>query len=87
MIFASLFGVGLSFTKVSRLEDAGASKMGYAGLYMLLASVGARADLKLIMDAPVFVAIGIGLVVSGIPVFVSSIEKRLSVVERLKKGQ
>jgi len=35
----------------------------------------------------VFVAIGIGLVVTGIPVFVSSVEKHLSVVERLKKGQ
>lgn len=59
VIFVSIFGVGLSFTKVSRLEDAGASKLGYAGLYLLLASVGGRADLKLIMDAPVLVMIGI----------------------------
>ena len=59
VIFVSIFGVGLSFTKISRLEDAGASKLGYAGLYLLLASVGGRADLKLIMDAPVLVMIGI----------------------------
>ena len=59
VIFVSIFGVGLSFTKISRLEDAGASKLRYAGLYLLLASVGGRADLKLIMDAPVLVMIGI----------------------------
>jgi len=59
VIFASLFGVALSFTKVSRLEDAGASKVGYMGLYLLLASVGARADLGLILESPVFVGIGI----------------------------
>lgn len=59
VIFVSIFGVGLSFTKISRLEDAGASKLGYAGLYLLLASVGGRADLKLILDAPVLVMIGI----------------------------
>jgi len=33
----------------------------------------------------VFVAIGIGLVVTGIPILVSSIEKRLSIVEQLKR--
>ena len=59
VIFASLFGVALSFTKVSRLEDAGASKIGYMALYLLLASVGARADLGLILEAPVFVGIGV----------------------------
>ncbi len=59
VIFASLFGVALSFTRVSRLEDAGASKLGYMALYLLLASVGARADLALIAEFPVFVGIGI----------------------------
>ena len=59
VIFASLFGVVLSFTKVSRLEDAGASKIGYMALYLLLASVGARADLGLLADAPVFAGIGV----------------------------
>lgn len=35
----------------------------------------------------VFVAIGIGLIVSGIPLIVNSFEKRLSLVEQLKKHQ
>jgi len=34
----------------------------------------------------VFVAIGIGLIISGVPLIVNSFEKRLSVVERLTKG-
>ena len=34
----------------------------------------------------VFVAIGIGLIVSGIPLIVNSFEKRGTIVERLKKN-
>lgn len=59
VILVSMFSVGLSFTKVSRLEDAGSSKMGSAALYLLMASVGGRADMTLITEAPALVFIGI----------------------------
>jgi uncharacterized membrane protein len=51
-------GLLLSFTRVSRLEEAGASRVGYAALYMLLASIGAKADLRAVLDAPLFLAAG-----------------------------
>ena len=59
VILISIFSVALSFTKVSRLEDAGSSKMGSAALYLLMASVGGRADMTLVTQAPVLVVIGI----------------------------
>jgi uncharacterized membrane protein len=51
-------GLLLSFTPVSRLEEAGASRIGYAALYLLLASIGAKADLRAVLDAPIFLAAG-----------------------------
>jgi uncharacterized membrane protein len=51
-------GLLLSFTPVSRLEEAGASRIGYAALYLLLASIGAKADLRAVLDAPLFLATG-----------------------------
>lgn len=59
VILISMFSVALSFTKVSRLEDAGSSKMGASALYLLMASVGGRADMTLVTEAPVLVLIGI----------------------------
>lgn len=49
----------LSLTPLSRLEDAGASTVGYAGFYLLLASVGAQADLRRIAEQPHFVLVGV----------------------------
>jgi uncharacterized membrane protein len=51
-------GLLLSFTPVSALEQAGASRIGYAALYLLLAAIGAQADLKAVLDAPMFLATG-----------------------------
>ncbi len=52
-------GLVLSFTPVRMLEEAGASRIGYAALYLLLAAIGAQADLKAVLDAPMFLATGI----------------------------
>jgi uncharacterized membrane protein len=49
----------LSLTPVSRLEDAGASTLGYAGFYLLLASVGAQGDLRKVASHPQFVLFGV----------------------------
>ena len=51
-------GLALSFTPVRKLEEAGASKIGYAALYLLLTAIGAQADLKAVIDAPVFLLAG-----------------------------
>jgi uncharacterized membrane protein len=52
-------GLLLSFTPVSRLEEQGASKLGYAALYLLLSAIGAQADLRAVLSAPVFLLAGI----------------------------
>jgi len=48
----------LSLTPVRKLEEAGASRIGSLALYVLLASIGARANLTAVTQAPVFLALG-----------------------------
>ena len=45
-------GLILSFTPLRKLETKGASDLGYTALYLLLAGIGARADLRAVLDAP-----------------------------------
>jgi uncharacterized membrane protein len=52
-------GLLLSFTPVTRLEEAGASRIGYAALYMLLTAIGAQANLRAVLAAPLFLAAGL----------------------------
>lgn len=52
-------GLILSFTPMSRLEEHGASRIGYLALYLLLTAIGARADLAAVLAAPAFLAAGI----------------------------
>lgn len=59
ILLATACGVGLSFTRLSQLEYAGASSVGSFLFYLLLASIGARADLKGILDAPLFLFGGV----------------------------
>jgi uncharacterized membrane protein len=49
----------LSLTPLARLEQAGASTVGYAGFYLLLASVGAQGDLRKVLSQPQFVLLGV----------------------------
>jgi uncharacterized membrane protein len=51
-------GLLLSFTPVRRLEEAGASRIGYAALYLLLTAIGAQADLRAVLAAPLYFAAG-----------------------------
>ncbi len=51
-------GLLLSFTPLRRLEEVGASKLGYVALYMLLTGIGAQADLRAVLAAPAFLAAG-----------------------------
>ncbi|MUV37603.1 putative membrane protein YjcL [Lentibacillus sp. JNUCC-1] len=59
IMIISAVGILLSFTPVRKLENFGASKVGYAGIYILLATIGAKADLAYVLDAPQYVFMGI----------------------------
>ena len=52
-------GLLLSFTRASELEQVGASKIGYVALYLLLTAIGAQADMKAVLAAPLFLAAGV----------------------------
>lgn len=52
-------GLVLSFSPIRRLEERGASRIGYAALYLMMAAVGAQADLRAVLDAPVFLLAGV----------------------------
>lgn len=46
VVLATTFGLTLSFTKARNLEGAGASRLGSALLYVLVATIGMQMDLK-----------------------------------------
>lgn len=58
IVFASTVGLVLSFTKARNLEGVGASKVGSAFLYILIATIGMKMDVRMIVDAPVYFIIG-----------------------------
>lgn len=51
-------GLLLSFTPLRDFEKVGASQLGYVALYLLLAGIGAQADLKAVMEAPLYLVAG-----------------------------
>ncbi len=51
-------GLLLSFTPLRRLEQPGASRIGYFALYLLLTSIGAQANLAAVLEAPLFLLTG-----------------------------
>ena len=46
VVLATTFGLSLSFTKARNLEGVGASRLGSAMLYVLVATIGMQMDLK-----------------------------------------
>lgn len=55
VVIATIGGVVLSFTKLKKYEDAGASKFGSAFLYVLIATIGMHMDIgQLIREWEVF---------------------------------
>lgn len=51
-------GLLLSFTRLREYEKVGASHLGYTALYLLLAGIGAQADLRAVVQAPLYLAAG-----------------------------
>ncbi len=59
VLVAVTVGLILSFSPIRSLETYGASRVGYVGLYLLLTSIGARADVAAVLDAPIFLIVGV----------------------------
>ena len=55
---STLIAILLSFTKAKNYEGAGASKIGSIFIYILVATIGMKMDLKLILDNTGLIAIG-----------------------------
>ncbi|QIZ77082.1 DUF819 domain-containing protein [Ferrimonas lipolytica] len=58
IVSATTLGVMLSFTKARNLEAYGASKIGSACLYVLVASIGMHMDISAILESPKYFALG-----------------------------
>ena len=58
VVIATTGGLGLSFTRASRLEGAGASKVGTVLLYVLVASIGMNMDIGAVFERPGLFMVG-----------------------------
>jgi uncharacterized membrane protein len=58
VVVATTAGLLLSFTRARRLEGAGASKVGSAMLYILVASIGMRMDVGAVFENPGLFVVG-----------------------------
>lgn len=59
VVLATTFGVILSFTPARRLEGVGASRIGSAMLYVLVATIGMHMDLAALLDRPWLFLLGL----------------------------
>jgi uncharacterized membrane protein len=55
----TILGIILSFTSLKKYEGAGASKIGSVFIYILVATIGMKMDLTMILDNPGLIVIGI----------------------------
>lgn len=62
ILIVTTAGLLLSLTPLAKLDGAGASSLGYAAFYLLLASVGAQADLKRIVAQPLWIVAGVVMI-------------------------
>jgi uncharacterized membrane protein len=58
VVLATSLGLALSFTPARKLERVGASRAGYLALYLMLTAIGAQADLKKVVEAPLYLLVG-----------------------------
>ena len=58
VVVATTFGLILSFTKARNLEGVGASRVGSAMLYVLIATIGMKMDLSALVDSPGYFVVG-----------------------------
>jgi len=73
VILATVMGVVLSFTPARKLESRGSNTVGFALLYLVLASIGAKTHLGLVKSVPVFLVVGATmLIIHGICLFIAA---------------
>jgi uncharacterized membrane protein len=58
IIVATFVGLAFSFTPLRSLENYGSSKLGFALLYLVLASIGAKADFSHLAATPILLVAG-----------------------------
>ena len=56
---ATAIGIALSYTKAKNYEGAGASKIGSIFIYVLVATIGMKMDLGMVLENPGLIAIGL----------------------------
>ncbi len=59
ILLVTAVGIALSLTPMRNYEGAGASRVGSVMIYLLVACIGATADLHAIIRAPAFLAMGL----------------------------
>jgi uncharacterized membrane protein len=59
VVISTTIGLVLSFTRVRRIEAAGASKLGSVMLYFLIACIGMQMDLLALFDRPWIFLLGL----------------------------
>ena len=59
IIVVSAIGISLSFTKLSELDNVGSSHIGNLFLYILLATIGAKANIMQVNNLPIYIIIGV----------------------------
>jgi len=59
IVFATTFGIGLSFTNARNYEGAGASKVGSVFIYVLVATIGMKMNVLAVFENPAIFLVGI----------------------------
>jgi len=72
IIVVTVAGLGLSLTPVRRLENIGASRVGYFLLYFVLTSIGAKANLSSLGSTVILIAAGLVIVMVHVIVLVAA---------------
>ncbi len=73
IVIATTGGMLLSFTKARKLEGAGASRVGSAFLYILIASIGMKMNIKAIVGQPALFLLGfIWIAIHGLSLLVTA---------------
>lgn len=75
ILYVTILAMALSFTYARRLDNLGATPIGYATQYIFFASLGAQADLGSILEMPVLLLAGVVLLATHI--FVLAIASRI----------
>lgn len=59
VVMATTFGLIMSFTKLRSLEGYGASKLGSVFIYILVATIGLKMDLRQVFENPLLIVVGL----------------------------